>query len=319
MATTYGYGGEFSSDEDVDKLEQIQTDRIVQAKFDSSLRPSKKHIEETIELIKLMPVDEEVNLSDEMLASLLDYYKTQRGPIVDSTRKLYNKIALRLIRGDQQQSRIDNTTTKDTNGSSNSNVDNNNSIHLIQKTSQKGADTFSSDEDDDLPTNRRNVEINDAEDEIKMDVDLDTPTGPVRVTKQVDMSTTDEDDDEDDKDTIDEDTSELEELNSESDVMDVTPIKSPANHQRSKKEKDGVEAVIAASRINQRQPLAQSTPKDSTDTAKKPYTRSQRIATRSATRNKVSIQTDTKHSLEASNKADFFIENKQSFNRKYGS
>lgn len=332
MATTYGYGGEFSSDEDVDKLEQQQTERMVQAKFDNSLRPNKKQIEDTIEAIKCMPMEQEINLSDEMLAGLLDYYKTQRGPIVDSTRKLYIKIAMRLVRG-EHQSQIagsDNVVPKDTNGNSNSNMNNNNnnnnnnSINLIHKAPQQKADTFSSDEDDDLPIlNRRNVVNND---ENKMDVDSVTPTGPVRVTKQVDMLTTDEEDEDEDEESSNEDTSDLEELNSESDVMDVTPIKPLANQPSgSENEKDGVETVLAAPKVTprqlessiKRQPLAQSTPKDPSDTAKKPYTRSQRVATRSATRSKASAESTAKSLTKSAADTDVFVGNRRTSSKKY--
>lgn len=332
MATTYGYGGEFSSDDDMDKMEQQHKEGMVQAKFDHNLRPSLRQIEDTIEAIKSMPFDQEVNLSDDMLAGLLDYFKTQRGPIVDSTRRLYNKIALKLIRGDPQSllAQADNVVTNDTNGNSDNKVigENNNSIEFIQKAPRQRADTFSSDEDEDLPpTNRRQGFAQADNDENKMEVDSVTPAGPARDTKQVDMSTTDEEEDDEDGASkfSEDDTSELEELNSESDVMDVTPIKPPASQKRGaaavEKEK---QAMIAASRVTpkqpessvKRQPLAQSTPKESKDTAKKPYTRSQRVATRSATRSKA--PNDSAKSLAQANvSGDVFIENRRTSNRKY--
>lgn len=334
MATTYGYGGEFSSDEDVDKLEQQQNERMIQGKFDNSLRPSKKQIEDTIDTIKRMPFDQDVNLSDEMLAGLLDHFKTQRGPIVDSTRKLYNKIALRLIRGDQQLAGNDELVAKDTNGNSNKNnhnLNNNNninSINFIHKAPQQKADTFSSDEEEDelVPVFVRRPTPQHENDE-QMDIDSVTPTGPVRETKQVDMSTTDEEDDSESASSND-DTSELEELNSESDVMEVTPIKPPGNQQSAAiaaKEKEGVEALMAVSRATpkqadsvKRQPLAQSTPKDPSETAKKPYTRSQRVATRSATRGRAAVNSPGKSLTETSaSSTDAFVARERSPRRNY--
>ncbi|CAA3006440.1 Hypothetical predicted protein [Olea europaea subsp. europaea] len=337
---TYGYAGDFSSDDD-EKVEQYQ-ERMVQTKFDNTIRPSKKQIEDEIENIKRLPFDQEINLNDDILAGLLDYYKTPRGPIVDSTRKLYNKIALRLVRGDQQDLiGRDGLVKESTNGNTKLDNENNNSINIIKKDSSQPisiADTFSSDEEVDVVhTNSQakkfdsRVVYNDVNnhDEDLMDVDSETPSGPIRETKQVDLPTTDEDEDEE-SDNDDESSSESkpsesdEELNSESDVIEVTPIKSPASTGR---EKEAIEVLMAmrpntpkqAEASIKKQQMVHSTPKDSfAEAAKKPYTRSQRVATRSATRITRSSEATSKGSkLDSStSSADAFLESKRKVSRR---
>lgn len=328
MATTYGYGGEFSSDEDIDKLEQQQSEQMVQAKFDNNSRPGKRQIEDLISSIKSAPYDQEFQLSDDLLAGLLDYYKTPRGPIVDSTRKLYHKIVLRLIRDDQPQAADDTATNgnSDNQNGTNINNNNNNSINIIQKPQQQTAEAFSSDDDEPVVVMSKKkfdsrVVYTD-NDENKMEVDSETPSGPPRETKQVDLSSS-EDESDSSHDSEDSDESE-----SESDVLDATPIKPTVSQSR---EKEGVQALMDArpstprqpeSSMKRQQPLAHSTPKETPAAgAKKPYTRSQRVATRSATRSNRASDVSNKSSGSAvvpNTSADAFIESKQtSSGKKY--
>lgn len=323
---TYGYAGDFSSDDD-EKIELIQ-ERMVQNKYDQTVKPNKKQIEDTIESIKRLPFDQEINLGDDILAGLLDYYKTQRGPIVDSTRKLYHKIALRLIRGDQSSGGVPMDTT---NGNSPPTNDNNNSINIISKgvpAQQNAADAYSSDEDDIEIVGSNNfakkfdgrVAYNNNVDDDKMEVDSEvTHSAQVRNTKQVDLPTTDEEDDESSSESDDpSESNNDDELNSEPDMLEVTPIKAPPSIASREKEAVKVLMAIRPSTPKQtessirRQPLAQSTPKDSTalETAKKPYTRSQRVATRSATKSsRETSKVDNKDSSSTS--AGAFLENKR--------
>ena len=295
MAATYGYVGEFSSDEDTDKLDQ-QHEQL--AKFDENLVKLTKHqIEETIEAIKRMPIDQDVILSDELLAGLLDYYKTQRGPIVDSTRKLYKKIVLRQIRSELPQE-PNNNAGGDTGsiGIKNSNSNNNFSKRPIQ-----AADSFSSDDDEPLPPmtsafNKKKFDSrydkNDGDDDdddvILMETEPDTPSGPIRNTKQVDISTTSTDDDDgDDSDESSDEDEVNESLNSESEGLEVTPIKPPAN-QAPEAPRNVAATPKQPESSAKRQPLAQSTPKETiASISKKPYTRSQRIAASRALASKV--------------------------------
>lgn len=310
MATTYGYGGEFSSDEDIDKLEQ-QSEQIIQSKFENftSVKPSKRQIEETIEAIRRMPLEQDVTLSDELLAGLLDYYKTQRGPIVDSTRKLYKKIVLRLIRSDLKQAGNNDAT----NGNANNNT------NLIGKRPQQAADSFSSDDEEPAPqilagaakrkfdtrvvhNNNNNKDDDDDnsqdEQENPMEVDSETPNGPVRETKQVDISTTEEDSEE----TSDESN---ESLNSES-VLEVTPIK-PQSNQTSSMNHEAQKTTVSTtqkqpeSSTKRQQPIAHSTPKGTVESVKKPYTRSQRIAASRAAFNEKMAKVSSKTAPVATN------------------
>lgn len=287
MAATYGYGGEFSSDEDIDKIEQ-QAERFVESRF-SQVKPTKNQIEETIENVRRLPIEQDVNLTDELLAGLLDYYKTQRGPIVDSTRTLYKKIVLRLIRGEQQQGG-NSDSNKEQNGNSNNNNNNNNIIYLNKSAAPpvvrplQVADTFSSDDDDepmpqasDLDKRKFDSRVvynnNNVDAEDKMDVDPETPTGPIRQSKQVDIST-----DEDTEATDDE----SETSDDDSEELDVTPIKPPNQPAASQAQKNVITPKPSTESAVKKQPLAQSTPKEYVESAKKPYTRSQRVATRAS-------------------------------------
>jgi len=289
MAATYGYAGEFSSDEDIDRIEQ-QSERVVQSRFNDSFnsRPNAQQIEKTIEKIRSLSPDEDIDLTDELLAALLDHFKTQRGPIVDSTRNLYKKIAFRIIR---EGSRKENEN--------NANNHNNNNIvindtGLASKQRPQAIDSFSSDEEE-LPapvvqgTLKKRINELVLDDESKpdeagdenveeMEVDQEAPhTGQLRETKQVDISTEDEEDDNTGESTGG---SESDDSNSESEVLEVTPIK-PSRQQAvitGGKSRAAPKQAHSESSVK-RQPLAQSTPKDTTSsTAKKPYTRSQRMA-----------------------------------------
>lgn len=325
---TYGYAGDFSSDDD-EKIEQVQAP----AKYDNNLRPNKTKIEEAIQYIKRVPIDEEVNLSDEVLAGLLDHYQTQRGPIVDSTRKLYNKIVLRLVRDDPTKNTLG---VEETTG----NANNNNNL-LTKGTNQPSgaADTFSSDDEDIevsasiMKTNAKKFDSrvvynnnNDVpvEQEEQMDVDSETPpAAAVRNNKPIELSTSDEE--EASSSSSDDDISQAgDDQNSDSsDILEVTPIKPPASSNR---EKEAIEALTnmrpstpkqTESSSIKRQPLAHSTPKESfVETAKKPYTRSQRITTRSATKTTRDLQKpDSKNSSSSS--ADAFIERKRAARSNY--
>jgi hypothetical protein len=346
---TYGYAGDFSSDDD-ERVEQVQ----IPAKYDDAIKPNKSQIEEAIESIKRLPYDQDVNLPDDVLAGVLDHYKTQRGPIVDSTRKLYNKIALRLVRGDQSKDHVGaaaDVAARETNGNNKTSTtsnNNNNGNDLLGKAApppqHSVADAFSSDEDDGVPSrlvksNARkfdsrvvynNNNVVEAGDDDQMDVDSETPVGPIRENKPIELDTTDDDDDDDDDDssktsgTSDDPDETGEDLNSESDVLEVTPIKPPAKNES--REKEALEVLMAMrpstpkqteSSSIKRQPMAHSTPKEGfVETAKKPYTRSQRIATRSATKSSREMQRADGKSTSSSS-ADVFIEKKRTSRMNY--
>lgn len=150
MATTYGYAGEFSSDEDVELQQNERYKSKVAAQGPEKL--SKIQLEEIIATIKLTGSDDNIVLSDDVLAGLLDYFETQRGPIVDSTRALYKKLVLRKIRGEKQMS--DKPQNGDGLVDSNGNVaaENNNHInnYLVDEQKQMTIDG-SSDEDEPMP------------------------------------------------------------------------------------------------------------------------------------------------------------------------
>lgn len=273
MAATYGYGGEFSSDEDIDRMEQ-QSERLTNSKFDSfaQIKPTKHQIEEAIEAIRRVPITEEnVNVTDELLAGLLDYYKVQRGPIVDSTRTLYKKIVLRLVRNQIQQSSNGNEGPKDTNGN----------VNLINKNQEINV-TPSSDEDEPMPpvSSQSSVEQNKRKFDSRvvyhdnlepMEVDSETPARPsaaIRNNKPVDMSSSDSSETESSSD----DTSD------DSEVLDVTPIKPQA----------AISAKVTSTPLASVVKPAESVSKKvvtpiAADPKKKPYTRSQRVAANKAT------------------------------------
>ena len=314
MATAYGYGGEFSSDEDIDKIEQ-QNERKVQSRFDhaQSARPSKREVEEAIETIKKMPMEQDVIIADELIAGLLDYFKIQRGPIVDSTRKLYKKIILRTIRSESVNSDAASgkqETNGHTKNNNNNNNNNNNDINVIIKRTaqqqQQVADSFSSDDDEpttEVKTGQAAKKFDgrvayDSENDIidveHMDVDSETPTGPTRESKQIDISTT-EDEDSEEEDEAEEEDELSDSLNSESEALEVTPIKAPAGSKATASTQQEVSNLVLSatpkpneSTAKRQLPLAQSTPKESIlESGKKPFTRSQRMAAaRSAVKDK---------------------------------
>lgn len=262
MAATYGYGGEFSSDEDIDRMEQ-QSERLTQSKFDAfaQVKPTKVKIEEAIEIIRHSPIDQDINASDDILAGILDYYKVQRGPIVDSTRNLYKKIILRMVRG--QQSLNGNDAPKDTNG----NVD------LVKKT-QEIEITPSSDEDEPMPpvSSQSSVEQNKRKfdsrvvynDKLEpMEVDSEPPNrqlGAIRNTKPVDISESSSETEES-----------SEESSDDSEELDVTPIK-PQATAPTKATSTPISSVVKPTESIGKRAVT------SVDNKKKPYTRSQRVA-----------------------------------------
>lgn len=296
MAATYGYGGEFSSDEDIDKMEQQAEQRHNQSKFDTfaaQMKPNRHQIEEAIKAIKSKAVDEEVTLSDELLAALLDYYKTQRGPIVDSTRTLYKKIILRLIRNDQQ---INNgELNKD-----NMNGNNNNTSNFKFTDNRPGGDLASSDDDEPMPPassqssvdqqaiNRKNfdsrVVYNDKLEPMEVDSEMNPQQMTIREGKTIDMPTSSESESETDE--SDSEHTSLTE-NSEPEVIAVNPPKAGAHKVvQSTPLKDAPSAELVSRQV--RPAVRKDKPNvvaseakaksNEVDTKKKPYTRSQRIA-----------------------------------------
>lgn len=293
MAATYGYGGEFSSDEDIEQ----QSDRIAQSKFDShaQVKPNHQQIETAIEAIKH---DQDVNLTDELLAGLLDYYKIQRGPIVDSTRNLYKKIILRLVRDDQQQqaSNGDAVAVGNSNGGADSGNNNNNNIssnhNLITKhvkPQQAPYELGSSDEDEPmLPASQSSIigkkldtQVFYNNDKIEpMEVDSETPSSQLIKPRQVNTELTSSSSSESSTYESSED--------SDSEVLDLTPLKNQAAQSTN----------VTAAKVNTK---AVSTPRErkvasvettaqtssvlpaksnnevATNSKKKPYTRSQRV------------------------------------------
>lgn len=308
MATTYGYGGEFSSDEDIDRIEQ-QSDRLVQSKFDSNaqVKPTKNQIEEAIEAIKRLPLDQDFNLTDELLAGLLDHYKTQRGPIVDSTRNLYKKIVLRLIRGEQQQQQASNGDNFVTIDNSNGNVANNNNVisnhNLVAKLKPQQApiELGSSDEDEPmLPASQSSVTGKKLDtrvlynnDKIEpMEVDSETPNSqtlarnrlqPRQVNEMISSSSSESSSDE---------SSEESDSDSDSEVLDLTPVKNQVQSVNAaakvtntklipaiNKERKPVQAVTPAQTAVSTVKSSATSNEAVADSKKKPYTRSQRVVT----------------------------------------
>lgn len=285
MAATYGYGGEFSSDEDIDRMEQ-QSERLTQSKFDSyaQMKPTKHQIEEAIEVIRRTPIDQDINATDELLAGLLDYYKVQRGPIVDSTRSLYKNIILRMVRG--QQSSNGNDSSKDTNGN----------VNLIKKTQEIDI-TQSSDEDEPMPpaSSQSSVEqnkkkfdsrvvYNEKLEPMEVDSEASNQLSAIRNTKPVDMSSSEDSETEESTDESSEEDSE---------VLNVTPIKPQAAAPAK------ATSTPLASAVKPAELLAKKAA--SVDPKKKPYTRSQRVAASKATTSSSAKKTDvTSSKVEAS-------------------
>lgn len=301
MAATYGYGGEFSSDEDIDRMEQ-QAERLAQSKFDSfaQVKPTKHQIEEAIETIRSMPIEQDVSISDDLLAALLDHYKTARGPIVDSTRNLYKKIILRLVRGDQPAHVTANgDQVNDSNGggvtnNTNGNINNNNNrinIYAKGKHSMNADVVNSSDDDEPMPpvtsqtgsVERSNLDsrpvvsnINDKAEPMEVDSEISVKPAYRTSTEDDDDDEFEEDDDEDsDKTessaTYDEDD---DDESSDSEVLDVTPVKKAPAQQTTKSVQKPSESVKRQTVKKQSEVNPQQ---------KKPYTRSQRVAATRAT------------------------------------
>lgn len=281
MAATYGYGGEFSSDEDIDRMEQ-QSERLTQSKFDSyaQMKPTKHQVEETIEVIRRTPIDQGFNASDELLAGLLDYYQVQRGPIVDSTRSLYKNIILRMVRG--QQSSNGNDSSKDTNGN----------VNLIKKTQEIDI-TQSSDEDEPMPPassqssveqNKRKfdsrVVYNEKLEPMEVDSEATDQLSAIRNTKPVDMSSSEDSETEESSDESTED----------SEVLNVTPIKPQA----------AAPAKATSTPLASAVKLTEAKKAASVDPKKKPYTRSQRVAASKATSSSAKKTDVTSGKAEAS-------------------
>lgn len=303
MATSYGYSGEFSSDEDIDRIER-QSEKLVQTKFDAyaAARLNKRQVEELIETIKRIPVDQDVQLTDEHIAGLLDYYKTQRGPIVDSTRNLYKKIVLRLVRGvnaAHQEAQGNGTAqSKDSFAAvaNNNNIiiknsvnaNNNNNNYTVRKPIQHPAETFSSDEDEPMIPVDGDAKKSNTEQVEPMEIDpVANAAQQRREPKLINITDDESEESEDDEDAEgdevadkaqqqeDDDESDEKEVredkSSDSDELDVTPIK-PTSH------------VLGQTPKATSTPLAQTkqrkTARDSQapSTAQKPYTRSQRMA-----------------------------------------
>lgn len=305
MATSYGYGGEFSSDEDIDRIEQ-QAERRVHSIYDPlsylPSKPTQKQVEEMIETLKKLPAEkQDFDANDEELAALLDYYGPARGPIVDSTRSLYKKIVLRFVRGnnaDPQGNGVGaekvGTLNNNNIAAKNSNSTNNNN-HLKYPT-QHPAESFSSDDDDEPmvpvsePSHKRSAtagaKSQDTDKIEPMDVDSEIVTGKMHEKKQMDTTDdeSDEGDSEEDEDEEEEDQEKIE-AEEEEDVddgeklgrsdntekLDVTPIK-PTSHVLGQTPK-ATSTPLASTR--QRQSAKDSLPSTA---AKKPFTRSQRIA-----------------------------------------
>lgn len=326
MATTYGYSGEFSSDEDIDRLEQ-QAERLTQAKFDSHFgqaKPSKSQIEKAIETIKRAPIEQDFTITDDLLASLLDHYKTARGPIVDSTRNLYKKIVLRLIRGEQSPS--NGEQVKESNGSSNlannnNNNDNdtgasfnNNNNKTPAKRALEGqvrdlvvANDGSSDEDEPMPpvtsqssqdAKIANLFPTDKPEPMDVDSEQNLDKQIYRSRKQEEGDSGDDDDSDKTESSSDEDDQDDDDKSSDSEVIDVTPIKSnTANH--SIERYRYVDRQVESSTVKKQPPSRQKQSTQETTPLKKPYTRSQRVAATRASSAIKSSRTDV-----SSSKAD---------------
>lgn len=283
MATTYGYGAEFSSDEDIDRIEQQSEGGLGKFVAGALAKPSRQQIEEIIDTIRQIPDEQEIDLSDEFLVGLLDYYKIQRGPVVDSTRKLYKRLVHRRIRD------INNVSSNGgdaTNG--NNNTDNNNSINMISKRLQSVAqvEPASSDDDEPMPpvSSQSSVDMaskkkfdsrvayrtNDKPEPMEVDSEAPvTPIGEIRASRQVDISSSEDESD-----------GENSNKSSDSEELDITP---PKAQQQQQLVVGQATKIIASTPIKDSAAakLPPSTPKDVAK-IKKPYTRSQRVATRAS-------------------------------------
>lgn len=228
--TTYAsYAGEFSSDDDFETNQRTASSQQSKwNKFDSDDKASPEAIEAAIESLKSVPLDEDFELSDELIAGCLDHYKAKRGPIVDSTRRLYKKILLKFIKEETEakdngskdlNNELDNqrAPTEQLNGKSISSSNQSNEQFANKRQYQKATvnDVYSSDEDDllgnDPPEFYSSYDANATVQEAPMDIDSAENTPQFRSTKLVESSTdseTEEDNDERDDDDDDEDTQE---------------------------------------------------------------------------------------------------------------
>lgn len=217
--TTYSaYAGEFSSDDDFETNQRsAATQQSKWNKLDSEYKASPEAIEAAIETLRSLPIDAEFELSDELIAGGLDRYKAQRGPIVDSTRRLYKKILLRAIK-EETEARNNGLNESNVELESQQAIDQSNgknisSSHQRQLPRQVVTEVYSSDEDDilgsDPPEFYASYDANAVVEEAPMDIDSAENTPQFRSTKLVDSSSdseTEEDNDEGDDD--DDDTQE---------------------------------------------------------------------------------------------------------------
>lgn len=279
MTTAYGYGGEFSSDEEADKMEGQQYN--IQPN-----KPTRSQLEEVIETIRNMSPDQDVNIADDFIAGLLDYYKTSRGPIVDSTRNLYKKILIRLIRGEQPQ-QTTNGASEQTNG--NGPTNNNNFEEDVKSKGPLVETQASSDEDEPMPPASQDSLYKKKFDSrvVEMDVDhetypaviaapIDPITAPIRSIKTLEIPTTSD--------------SETEESSEDSEIPNLTPpearnIELVTSTPIAKRVSSTTANKVASTEPNKvvsadaKKVAAPEVNKvSSTDAKKKPFTRSQRAA-----------------------------------------
>lgn len=282
MAATYTYGGEFSSDDDFERSEQTEQ----QAKWKQvnlQARPNQREIEETIETIRNLNPGDDLQLSDDLLAALLDFYQTQRGPIVDSTRKLYKKIVFKVIRGETNNG----NTTNDTNNNDNNRKNTDPKLDWAKRQSNN-IEVASSDEDEPMPpvSSQSSVEFHaklnrlalgsHADQSEPMEVDSETSNGQPRTTKIVDISSTDDENEDTESDDDDE---------SAEKRVDVTPLAPSKKHFEPAPKPLASTPMVKASQLK-KLTTDQDKDKDSSnvDTAqskRKPYTRSQRSSAKS--------------------------------------
>lgn len=305
MAATYSYGGDFSSDDDYERNEQAGQAKWKQ--FEAHPRPSQDQIDNAIEQIKNLGPDEDFQIADDLLGAILDLYKTQRGPIVESTRKLYQKFVLRAVRGD----------------SDNGNPANDNNNNDDSKTGDSPGwptknilshDVPSSDDDEPNPpfSSQSNVEfqrskldkfiLDTQDDEAEpMDVDLDVSNGAIRDHKQVDISSSEESEEEEDSTGSDTETTSESGL----DVTETAPKQVQAVS--TKQSVSAPKPLMASTPINKTSQMRKLTTYNDKDAAstRKPYTRSQKAvhdASANASNSKISLDISSKASQSRTSK-----------------
>lgn len=197
--TTYSssYAGEFSSDDDFESQNQNSSPQQQQqskwSKFGQEDKASAEAIEQAIVDLKSLPIDSDFELSDVLIAGLLDRFKIPRGPIVDSTRKLYKKILLRSIKDET-------TNNANNNGTSSSDKQQNfEQLNGKKQPSINTNDVYSSDDDEPIILDPPNFYVTN---ESPMEIDT-VETIQFRSTKLVESSSsseTEEDIEEDDED-----------------------------------------------------------------------------------------------------------------------